>query len=314
MFLYELALELEEKSVDLAARAQQMGIPGALPNTELTKAQVLALRGEGPMPGGPEGAPSGPAPLAWGASPPVAAPVAGAAPAEEPAAKRRLGRSVTNQIAADVERMRPKRRIGVRVGTSLVIVVMAVGVVALVAYMAVNMGSLEEKKAELAASTARAEAETEAAAAEGVAKASVGGNAPVGAKAPNPDQSAAGITDAAGFCTSAAMAGTWMADVAGKAVGGQLGAGGAGLPQMLEDRPLELDGALDTLAASSSGGLHDDAGRIGTVFRSMRDGVLGASSTSEVDASAAQALAQLQDPATQAAVAHVETVRTAACG
>lgn len=314
MFLYELALELEEKSVDLAARAQQMGIPGALPNTELTHAQANALRGEGPMPGGTEGPTGGPAPLAWGVSAPAAPPVPQPVAPEDPTAKRRLGRAVTNQIAADVESLRPKRRFNARVGPSMVILIMAVAVVALVAYMTVNMGSLEDKKAELAASTARAEAETKAAAAENAARASVGGNAPAGPKAPSAEQSAAGIADAAAYCTSAAMVGSWMSDVAGKAANGGLGSGGGALPQMLRDRPLELDGALDTLAEASSGKLHDDALRLGSVFRSIRDGVLGAPGPAEVEASAAAGQAQLQDPGVQAAVAHVESVRAGSCG
>ena len=86
------------------------------------------------------------------------------------------------------------------------------------------------------------------------------------------------------------------------------------LPQMLRDRPLELDGSLDTLAEASSGALHDDAIRLGTVFRSIRDGVLGAPGPAEVDASAAAGQAQLQAPAVQAAVAHVESVRAGSCG
>lgn len=314
MFLYELALELEEKSVDLAARAQQMGIPGALPNTELTKAQVLALRGEGPMPGGAEGPVGGPAPLAWGASPPGPVPAAQPVAPEDPAAKRRLGRAVTTQIAADMESLRPRRRIGARLASTLLFVGVGVGVVALLAYMTANMGSLDDKKAELAASTARAEAETKAAAAENLAKASVGGNAPVGPKAPDPDQATAGITDAAGYCTSAAMAGTWMGEVAGKAARNELGADGVALPQMLQDRPLELDGALETMAAATAGPLHDDAARLGAVFRSIRDGVLGAPDPSQVNASSAQGLVQLRDPAVQAAVYHVESVRVSSCG
>jgi hypothetical protein len=175
------------------------------------------------------------------------------------------------------------------------------------------MGSLEDKKAELAASTARAEAETKAAAAESVAAAAVGGNAPAAPTAPSAEQQAAGISDAAGFCTSAAMAGTWMVDVAAKAASGGLGADGSALPQMLRDRPLELDGALDTMAASTSGALHEHAVQLGTVFRAMRDGVLGAPTPAEVDASAAAGVAQLQAPATQVAAAQVDAVRAASC-
>jgi hypothetical protein len=290
-----------------------MGIPGALPNTELTKAQVLALRGEGPMPGGTEVAAGGPAPLAWGVSPPTPVPTAQPLVPEDPDARRRLGKAFTNQIAKDVENLRPRRRIGSRTGSMLLFAAIGLAVVGLLAYMVTNMGSLEDKKAELAASTARAEAETEAAAAESVARAAVGGNAPVGPKAPTPEQAAAGIADAAGYCTSAAMAGTWMADVAGRATQGELGTGG-GLPQMLRDRPLELDGALETLSESTSGALHEDAIRLGAVFRSMRDGVLGAPDAGQVEVSAAQGVAQLQDPAVQAAVARVESVRVASCG
>ena len=53
--------------------------------------------------------------------------------------------------------------------------------------------------------------------------------------------------------------------------------------------------------------------QLGTVFRAMRDGVLGAPTPAEVDVAAAAGLAQLQVPATQAAVAHVESVRAASC-
>jgi hypothetical protein len=186
-------------------------------------------------------------------------------------------------------------------------------VAALLAYMTANMGSLEDKKAELAASTARAEAETQAAAAENVAKASMGGNAPVAPKAPTTAQVDAGIADSAAFCTSSAMAGSWMADVAGRAAVGELGAGGGVLPQMLRDRPLELDGALETLADATSGRLHDDAIRLSAVFRSIRDGVLGAPGPAEVDASAAAGLRQLQNPELQAAVARVVAVRASSC-
>ncbi len=72
-------------------------------------------------------------------------------------------------------------------------------------------------------------------------------------------------------------------------------------------------GALDTLASSTSGSLHEDAVQLGTVFRAMRDGMLGALGLDEVAASAAAGLAELQVPATQSAATHVDTVRSASC-
>lgn len=59
MYLYELALELDERSADLAARAEAMGLDGAGPATMLSAEQVAALRA-----GSTTGAWAGPA-LAW---------------------------------------------------------------------------------------------------------------------------------------------------------------------------------------------------------------------------------------------------------
>src|SRR5690606_16406581 len=47
MYLYELALELGERSTDLAERAAQMGFVGIGPSSTLTAEQVAALRGQG---------------------------------------------------------------------------------------------------------------------------------------------------------------------------------------------------------------------------------------------------------------------------
>lgn len=93
MFLYELALQLGERSTDLAERARALGVDGAGPSTLLTADQVAALRPGGavppPPPGGavdgtlppPPGAPGavgGPA-LAWasGGSPATPGPTPG---------------------------------------------------------------------------------------------------------------------------------------------------------------------------------------------------------------------------------------------
>ena len=59
MYLYELALELDERSADLAARAEVMGLDGAGPATMLTAEQAEALRV-----GSSTGSWAGPA-LAW---------------------------------------------------------------------------------------------------------------------------------------------------------------------------------------------------------------------------------------------------------
>lgn len=50
MFLYELALQLGERSTDLAERARGIGVDGAGPTTFLTADQVAALRPQGAVP------------------------------------------------------------------------------------------------------------------------------------------------------------------------------------------------------------------------------------------------------------------------
>jgi hypothetical protein len=79
MFLYELALELDEKSADLAAFAQRLGIEGLSAPSTLTREQVAAIRAAKagqPVPG------AGPA--AWSdgeaSGAPMGAPVDGLAP------------------------------------------------------------------------------------------------------------------------------------------------------------------------------------------------------------------------------------------
>ncbi len=46
MYLYELALELDERSADLALRAEALGVAGAGPTMRLTAEQVAALRAD----------------------------------------------------------------------------------------------------------------------------------------------------------------------------------------------------------------------------------------------------------------------------
>ena len=48
MYLYELALELGQRSTDLADRAAQLGFVGLGPSSVLTPEQVAALRGAVP--------------------------------------------------------------------------------------------------------------------------------------------------------------------------------------------------------------------------------------------------------------------------
>lgn len=73
MFLYELAIELGERSTDVCEKAETLGIGTLLSTSELTRDQVAAIRAayHRPPPGGvtPPAAPGAP-PAAWGAPPP----------------------------------------------------------------------------------------------------------------------------------------------------------------------------------------------------------------------------------------------------
>lgn len=94
MFLYELAMELDQRSADLAERAETLGLGTLGPTTEITAEQATALRAayRRPLPGAPAGgAPAGGAPGSWG--PPTGVPAAASGPA------RSGGRPPTAQLA-----------------------------------------------------------------------------------------------------------------------------------------------------------------------------------------------------------------------
>ncbi len=67
MYLYELALDLDLRSPELAERARELGIEGVGPNSELTEAQVGLLRSHLGAPVDPSAVPAapvgGPAPV-----------------------------------------------------------------------------------------------------------------------------------------------------------------------------------------------------------------------------------------------------------
>lgn len=73
MFLYELAIELDERSTDVCAKAETLGLGSLLSTSELTRDQVAAIRAayNRPLPGSQPGAAGAP-PAAWG--PPTAPP------------------------------------------------------------------------------------------------------------------------------------------------------------------------------------------------------------------------------------------------
>lgn len=94
MFLYELAMELDERSADLAERAEAIGLGTLGPTTELTAEQASALRAayRRPLPGAPPGGvPAAGPPASWG--PPTGAPLTTSSPA------RSGGRPQTAQLA-----------------------------------------------------------------------------------------------------------------------------------------------------------------------------------------------------------------------
>jgi hypothetical protein len=93
LYLYELALELDAKSLELAERARAAGVDGAGPNTLLTAVQVQALRSGVPVPPPPPSTPDGAPSFVPPPPPPTPAPTdthgkpiswgAGAPPAED---------------------------------------------------------------------------------------------------------------------------------------------------------------------------------------------------------------------------------------
>ena len=115
MFLYELAIEIGERSSDVCQKAESIGLGPLLSTSELTREQVAALRAayNRPLPGGAPGS-AGAAPSVWGAPP--------ATPIEAPG--------------------RPPSKIGQVAALGLVVAVVLAGF----AYMFVNAGPDEERQ------------------------------------------------------------------------------------------------------------------------------------------------------------------------
>ena len=135
MHLFELAIELGERSADMAEAAESLGFEGITPTSELTPEQVQAFRARyakaAPPP--PAGSAYQP-PSSWGPPPGTGAP----APAPS-GSGRSLG-----------------------VGQILLIVAALAGVAALFGYMMSNSGPDARQEQQLAASAEEHEAELEA--------------------------------------------------------------------------------------------------------------------------------------------------------
>lgn len=134
MHLFELAIELGERSADMAEAAEALGFEGITPTSELTPDQVQAFRAryaKAPaVGGGPAGGSAYQPPPSWGAPP-------GAAPAPVPSG--------------------PGGSLGI--GQIVLIALAVIGVGALFAFMVRNSGPDEQQRQQLDASARQHESE-----------------------------------------------------------------------------------------------------------------------------------------------------------
>lgn len=222
VYLYELALKMDERSADLAVRARELGLAGAGPNTMLTGPQAAALRGGAPMPPGsgfagttltaadPDAARPAPAgPLAWSREPEDAA-ATPAVPAvataggshvgdpslwtlPPPPGARGEGPSGTTPAPGKAALSRSKW--GLHLGVAIV-VVSAVGL------LVWNSSHGDGREAALLAHNARIDAQTKADASEDAAKLNAG-SVPSAVPSGEPAAVSKEIVDRPSFCAAA---------------------------------------------------------------------------------------------------------------
>ena len=243
MYLYELALELEEKSLDLAERASGLGLHGAGPSTELSKVQVAAIRGNVPIPEvGEDGQPLA-QPLAWGE---------GGGPDGNGGKSSKKGKTGLppprpGTVVGDIEELRKHRKRHIPVDVAI-IAVLLLGAVGLVSYMGKNIGSVAEKKQALALDNAKVEAETRSGA---LATSSALGGAKAG------DSPAAfGVANVDQFCEAYAGTRDWTEDLTSYVKRRYAVPGSVNIAGWAKGNAGRLVNATTALQASTAGPLH----------------------------------------------------------
>ena len=318
MYLYELALKIDERSADLAVRARELGLAGATPSTMLTAPQAAALRSGVPMPPGPGGSgstliaddpdtppppPSGP--LAWAEDPadPVAAtgaPLAtttATATATTPSTEPPLSTlppppgargAGPNEPATSAGRLTPARSKVARYAA------VAVVVIAAVAFLVWNSSHGDGREAALAAHNARIDAQTEAEASKDAAKLNGGAGSSAGpGAAPAVSRE---IVDQPSFC--AAARGVQIVEF--RAGANQAGTDWAASRKAVvagkEAWLTSVNGLIDT----SSGQLQASISSYRSIYGSLLDSVEASTSLPEFQAAfAAVPLAKLGPAAAQ---------------
>ena len=220
VYLYELALKMDERSADLAVRARELGLAGAGPNTMLTGPQAAALRSGVPMPSGsgapssiltavdPDAPPPAPAgPLAWSrepenaaAAPPAPAAVDGSPSSDPPLSALppppgARGVAPSGTIAAPAKAASLRSKWGMHLAVAIV-VVSAVGL------LVWNSSQGDGREAALLAHNARIDAQTKADASDDAAKLNAGLDPSV-APSGEPAALSKEIVDRPSFCTAA---------------------------------------------------------------------------------------------------------------
>ncbi len=220
MYLYELALKMDERSADLAVRARELGLAGAGPNTMLTGPQAAALRSGVPMPPGsaasgttltavdPDAPPPAPAgPLAWSrepenaaAAPPAPAAKGGSLRSDPPLSALPPppgsgGAEPSGTTVAPVKAALSRSKWGMHLAVAIV-VVSAVGL------LVWNSSQGDGREAALLAHNARVDAQTKADASEDAAKLNAGSD-PSAVPAGEPAAPSKEIVDRPSFCTAA---------------------------------------------------------------------------------------------------------------
>lgn len=313
MYLYELALELDEKSVDLAARATELGLSGAGPSTQLNKHQAQALRQNVPMPELDENGELVGQALTFAED--------GAAPEPEPVAReprrpsfRPGGRKVSHDAPpigirrprpdpdpAPRRSRRPRRQVQPQ---SIIVAVLLLAVFGLVVYMAMNVGSLDQKKQRLAAQAAKMDKLTSAASAAEAAQAA-------GSKLPEPG--ALGIVDQPDYCRGFSRSYSWVNELTRMIQQDGASPHSVNVPGWVRGKGERLDTALAQLQGSVGGTIAPDAQRFAAAAAKARTQFAAAETAAETRKAEEAWMAVLGDAKFVESVRQLQIGRVSAC-
>ncbi|QXC61683.1 hypothetical protein KSP35_02210 [Aquihabitans sp. G128] len=335
MYLYELALELDEHSTKLATRAREAGLVGAGPSTLLTSAQIAALRGGVPMPPPPmpAGAPaptSTPGALTWGggapsaAAPPPPPPPGAAAPSAVGPGTAAPG--VVSSLAPPPGPPRgaapgapvapapfgPGGPSGPAAGGSsfgatkvALVVVAALVVVGIFGYFVLGSTDGNERRRELAAENARIDAQTKAdAAAEAKASLQKRFTDAVAAEKAKAGPAGSGVVDKVAYCGAIPAVNALESGLINSLRVDWQGA----IARAEAQRP-SWRAAVDAMVGATEGSAQADVVTYRTDYTVALDRMAAARSAAELQ----EVLRTAQTPALQAATARLNASLAAVC-